>query len=85
VFLLGSLIRYDRRAVFVAGELRLLRRSSSRSARTCSHLGILFPLFGHAVGLLAPKAVYLLSLPSSRSSCWRSSPAASPASCASSG
>ena len=46
----------------MAGELEpdAAPASSSRWGSNLFHLGILFLLFGHAVGLLTPKAVYTL-------------------------
>jgi nitrate reductase gamma subunit len=61
VFLLGSLIRYDREQYsWRASSSQLLRRKQLALGSNLFHLGILFLLFGHAVGLLTPKAVYSL-------------------------
>ena len=61
VFLLGSLIRFDHEQYsWRASSSQLLRRKQLALGSNLFHLGILFLLFGHAVGLLTPKAVYSL-------------------------
>ncbi len=59
VFLVGSLIRFDREQYsWRASSSQLLRRRQLTWGSNLFHLGILFLMFGHAVGLLTPKAVY---------------------------
>lgn len=59
VFLVGSLIRFDQEQYsWRASSSQLLRRKQLTWGSNLFHLGILFLLFGHAVGLLTPKAIY---------------------------
>lgn len=59
VFLVGSLIRFDQEQYsWRASSSQLLRRRQLTWGSNLFHLGILFLMFGHAVGLLTPKAVY---------------------------
>jgi nitrate reductase gamma subunit len=59
VFLVGSLIRFDREQyTWRSGSSQLLRAKQLRWGSNLFHFGILFLLFGHFVGLLAPHAVY---------------------------
>ncbi len=59
VFLVGSLIRFDREQYgWRSGSSQLLRRRQLRWGSNLFHVGILFLLFGHFVGLLTPHAVY---------------------------
>jgi nitrate reductase gamma subunit len=61
VFLLGSLIRFDREQyTWRASSSQMLRARQLKWGSNLFHLGILFLLVGHAVGLLTPKAVYTL-------------------------
>lgn len=61
VFLLGSLIRFDREQYsWRAGSSQLLRKKQLRWGSNLFHFGILFLLFGHTVGLLTPTAFYTL-------------------------
>lgn len=61
VFLVGSLIRYDREQYsWRASSSQLLRRKQLQWGSNLFHVGILVLLFGHAVGLLTPKAIYSL-------------------------
>ncbi len=61
VFLLGSLIRFDREQYsWRASSSQLLRRKQLQWGSNLFHVGILVLLFGHAVGLLTPKAIYSL-------------------------
>ena len=61
VFLLGSLIRFDREQYsWRAGSSQLLRRKQLRWGSNLFHFGILFLFFGHTVGLLTPTWVYTL-------------------------
>jgi nitrate reductase gamma subunit len=59
VFLVGSLIRFDREQYsWRSGSSQLLRARQLRWGSNLFHIGILFLLFGHFVGLLTPHAVY---------------------------
>jgi nitrate reductase gamma subunit len=61
VFLLGSLIRFDREPyTWKAGSSQMLRKRQLRWGSNLFHVGILFLLLGHAVGLLTPTPVYTL-------------------------
>ena len=54
VFLLGSLIRFDRdQYTWKSDSSELLRRGSLRWGSNLFHVGILFLLFGHTFGMLA--------------------------------
>jgi nitrate reductase gamma subunit len=59
VFLLGSLIRFDREQYsWRASSSQLLRKRQFAWGSNLFHLGILFLFFGHAAGLLTPTALY---------------------------
>lgn len=59
VFLLGSLIRFDRdQYTWRSGSSQLLRAKNMRLASNLFHVGILLLFIGHFVGLLTPPAVY---------------------------
>lgn len=59
VFLLGSLIRFDRdQYTWRSGSSQLLRAKNMRLASNLFHIGILMLFVGHFVGLLTPPAVY---------------------------
>ena len=59
VFLLGSLIRFDRdQYTWKSDSSQLLRTGLLRWGSNLFHVGILFLFFGHLVGLLAPHAFY---------------------------
>jgi len=59
IFLLGSLIRFDREQYTWKSESsQLLHRGSLRAGNILFHVGILGLFFGHAVGLLTPVAVW---------------------------
>lgn len=59
VFLLGSLARFDRdQYTWKSDSSQLLRTGSLRVGSNLFHIGILFLLFGHTVGLLTPHWVY---------------------------
>lgn len=59
VFLLGSLVRFDREQyTWKAGSSQMLRRKGLRWGNNLFHIGILLLFFGHLVGLLTPKEVY---------------------------
>ena len=59
VFLLGSLIRFDRdQYTWKSDSSQLLRAGQLRWGSNLFHVGILFLFFGHTVGMLTPHAVY---------------------------
>jgi nitrate reductase gamma subunit len=59
IFLLGSLVRFDREQYTWRSESsQLLRRGQLRWGSNLFHIGILFLFFGHLVGLLTPHSVY---------------------------
>ena len=59
LFLLGSLIRFDRNQyTWKSDSSQLLRKGSLRWGSNLFHFGILFLFFGHMVGLFTPHAVY---------------------------
>ena len=59
VFLIGSLIRFDREQyTWRSGSSQLLRGRQFRWGSNLFHVGILFLLFGHFFGLLTPHWVY---------------------------
>ena len=59
VFLLGSLIRFDRdQYSWKSDSSQLLRKGQLRLGSNLFHVGILFLFFGHTVGMLTPHAVY---------------------------
>jgi nitrate reductase gamma subunit len=59
VFLLGSLIRFDRdQYTWKSDSSQLLRAGQLRWGSNLFHIGILFLFFGHAVGMLTPHFVY---------------------------
>jgi len=59
VFLLGSLIRFDRdQYSWRSGSSQLLRRRQLVWGSNLFHIGILSLLAGHAIGLLTPHEVY---------------------------
>lgn len=59
VFLLGSLLRFDRdQYSWKSDSSQLLRAGSLRWGSNLFHLGVLFLFFGHAVGMLTPHALY---------------------------
>ncbi len=61
VFLLGSLIRFDREPYsWKASSSQMLRKRQLRWGSNLFHVGILFLLLGHAVGLLTPTSLYTL-------------------------
>jgi len=61
VFLLGSLIRFDREQyTWRAGSSQILRKRQLRWGSNLFHFGILFLLLGHTVGLLTPTWLYTL-------------------------
>jgi len=61
VFIVGSLIRFDREQyTWRSGSSQLLRTKQLRWGSNLFHFGILFLLMGHFVGLLTPHVVYEL-------------------------
>jgi nitrate reductase gamma subunit len=59
VFFLGSLIRFDREQyTWRSGSSQLLRSRQLRWGSNLFHLGVLFLLFGHGVGMLTPHWAY---------------------------
>ena len=59
IFLAGSLLRFEREQYsWKSGSSQLLRRRQLRIGSNLFHIGILFLLLGHTVGLLTPHAVY---------------------------
>ena len=61
VFLLGSLVRFDREQyTWRAASSQLLRKRQLRWGSNLFHVGILFLMGGHFVGLLTPTPVYTL-------------------------
>jgi len=59
VFLLGSLIRFDRdQYTWKSDSSQLLRTGSLRWGSNLFHLGVLFLFAGHSVGMLTPHFIY---------------------------
>ncbi|HUK07094.1 MAG TPA: respiratory nitrate reductase subunit gamma [Stellaceae bacterium] len=59
VFVIGSLIRFERdQYTWRSGSSQLLRRKLLMVGSNCFHIGVLFILAGHFVGLLTPHEVY---------------------------
>lgn len=59
VFLLGSLIRFDRdQYTWKSDSSQMLRAGQLRWGSNLFHAGILFLFFGHLFGMLTPHAVY---------------------------
>jgi len=59
IFLLGSLIRFDREQyTWKSDSSQLLRHGQLRLGSNLFHVGILIIFFGHLVGLLTPMAVW---------------------------
>ena len=59
IFLLGSLIRFDRdQYTWKSDSSQLLRTGQLRWGSNFFHVGVLFLLVGHTVGMLTPHAVY---------------------------
>ena len=58
ILLLGSWVRFDREQyTWRSGSSQLLR-NDLRVASNCFHVGVIFVLMGHFVGLLTPAAIY---------------------------
>jgi respiratory nitrate reductase gamma subunit/nitrate reductase molybdenum cofactor assembly chaperone len=59
VFLLGSLIRFDREQyTWKSDSSQLLRAGQLRWGSNLFHVGVLFLFFGHTVGMLTPHFLY---------------------------
>ena len=59
VCIVGCWIRFDREQyTWRAGSSQLVRTTGMVLASNCFHIGILFILVGHFVGLLTPEAIY---------------------------
>jgi nitrate reductase gamma subunit len=59
VFLLGSLIRFDREQyTWKSDSSQLLRAGQLRWGSNLFHIGVLFLFFGHSVGMLTPHVLY---------------------------
>jgi len=59
VFLIGSVVRFDREQYsWRSGSSQLLRRRMLFVGSNCFHIGVLFILAGHFVGLLTPHEIY---------------------------
>ena len=59
VFLLGSLLRFDRdQYTWKSDSSQLLRAGQLRAGSNLFHVGILFLFFGHSFGMLTPHFVY---------------------------
>ncbi|MFO1318882.1 MAG: respiratory nitrate reductase subunit gamma [Burkholderiales bacterium] len=59
VFLVGSLLRFDREQyTWKSDSSQLLRRGQLRLGSNLFHLGVLFLLFGHFFGMLTPHWAY---------------------------
>ena len=59
VFLLGSLIRFDREQyTWKSDSSQMLKRGQLRLGSNLFHIGVLFLFFGHFVGMLTPHFLY---------------------------
>ena len=59
VCVVGCWVRFDREQYsWRAGSSQLMRTKGMVLASNCFHIGILFILMGHLVGLLTPEAIY---------------------------
>lgn len=59
VFLLGSLIRFDREQyTWKSDSSQMLKRGQLRLGSNLFHVGVLFLFFGHFVGMLTPHFIY---------------------------
>ena len=59
VFLLGSLIRFDRdQYTWKSDSSQMLRAGQLRWGSNLFHVGVLFLFFGHSVGMLTPHFLY---------------------------
>lgn len=67
VFLIGSLGRFERaQYTWKSDSSQLLRRAQLRWGSNLFHVGILFLLFGHTLGLLTPHALYSVFITASQ-------------------
>ncbi len=59
VFILGSILRYDRdQYTWKADSSQLLRKKGMRIGNNLFHIGIISLFLGHLVGLLTPQEIY---------------------------
>ncbi|MHB8939638.1 MAG: respiratory nitrate reductase subunit gamma, partial [Thiobacillus sp.] len=59
VFLLGSLIRFDREQyTWKSDSSQMLKRGQLRLGSNLFHIGVLFLFFGHLFGMLTPHFIY---------------------------
>jgi nitrate reductase gamma subunit len=59
VFLIGSLLRYDRdQYTWKSDSSQMLRTGTLRWGSNLFHVGVLFLLFGHVFGMLTPHVLY---------------------------
>lgn len=59
IFVVGSWARYDRdQYTWKAGSSQMLDKKGFRLASNLFHIGVIFIILGHVVGLLTPHAVY---------------------------
>jgi nitrate reductase gamma subunit len=59
VFIIGSWARYDNEQyTWKAGSTQMLSDKGMRIASNLFHVGVLFIIFGHFIGLLLPEAIY---------------------------
>ena len=59
IFLLGSLIRFDRdQYTWKSDSSQLLKRGQLRWGSNLFHIGVLFLFFGHLIGMLTPHFIY---------------------------
>lgn len=59
ILIVGSVIRYDRdQYTWKADSSQMLRKKDMRWGSNLFHIGIIFVLAGHFVGLLTPESVY---------------------------
>jgi nitrate reductase gamma subunit len=59
VLVVGSWARYDREQyTWKAGSTQMLNNKGMRLASNLFHIGVLFIIFGHFVGLLTPESIY---------------------------
>lgn len=67
VFLFGSLARFERaQYTWKSDSSQLLRHGQLRWGSNLFHIGVLFLLFGHTVGLLTPHALYSVFITASQ-------------------
>jgi len=63
VFLLGSLLRYDRdQYTWKASSSQMLRKKDMRLGSNLFHIGIIALFFGHLMGLLTPHWAYAFAI-----------------------